>query len=53
MAKPKPVSFFADEELLARIDRWRASQPDVPGKSEAMRRLIEAGLSHLDQPSAQ
>jgi hypothetical protein len=45
MAKPKPVSFFADEELLSRIDRWRAAQDDVPGKSEAIRRLIEIALS--------
>ena len=27
------------------LDRWRASQPGVPGRPEAIRRLIEAGLA--------
>ncbi len=34
-----------DEDLLARIDGWRAQQPDVPARTEAVRRLIEVGLA--------
>lgn len=31
-------------ELLARIDEWRRNQPDLPTRSEAIRRLVESGL---------
>jgi metal-responsive CopG/Arc/MetJ family transcriptional regulator len=34
------------EALLARVDDWRRQQPDLPNRSEAIRRLIEAGLSN-------
>jgi metal-responsive CopG/Arc/MetJ family transcriptional regulator len=30
--------------LLAPIDAWATSQEDEPGRSEAIRRLIELGL---------
>lgn len=30
--------------VLARLDSWRSQQEDVPTRSEAMRRLVEAGL---------
>ena len=33
-----------DEDILDRIDRWRASQDDVPSRAEATRRLVELGL---------
>jgi uncharacterized protein YfbU (UPF0304 family) len=33
-----------EEELLAQVDRWRATRNDVPTRSEAVRRLIELGL---------
>ena len=33
-----------DEEMLVRVDKWRANQDDVPSRAEAMRRLIELGL---------
>jgi hypothetical protein len=29
---------------LDQIDRWRRGQPDMPGRPEAIRRLIEIGL---------
>jgi hypothetical protein len=32
------------EEQLAQIDRWRRAQADMPGRSEAIRRLVELGL---------
>jgi uncharacterized protein YfbU (UPF0304 family) len=34
-----------DEETLERVDRWRSKQADLPARSEAMRRLIDVGLS--------
>lgn len=30
--------------LGARIDDWRRRQPDLPSRSEAIRRLVERGL---------
>lgn len=32
-------------ELLARVDEWRRTQADLPSRSEAVRRLMEIGLS--------
>ncbi|RUW45144.1 ribbon-helix-helix protein, CopG family [Mesorhizobium sp. M1A.F.Ca.ET.072.01.1.1] len=32
-------------DLLSRIDEWRRAQPDLPSRSEAFRRLVEAGLA--------
>jgi uncharacterized protein len=33
-----------DEDILGRVDSWRAKQADGPSRAEAMRRLLEAGL---------
>jgi hypothetical protein len=30
--------------LGAEVDKWAASQPDAPNRSEAIRRLVELGL---------
>jgi hypothetical protein len=30
-------------ELARALDEWRRRQPDLPSKTEAIRRLIEAG----------
>lgn len=30
---------------VAAIDAWRKDQPDLPSRSEAIRRLVELGLS--------
>jgi Fe2+ transport system protein FeoA len=32
------------EELRANVDSWAAAQDDQPGRSEAIRRLVEMGL---------
>ena len=32
------------EELRATVDKWAAKQADEPGRSEAIRRLVELGL---------
>ena len=31
-------------ELRANVDAWAAAQEDEPGRSEAIRRLVEIGL---------
>ena len=42
-----------DEETLARVDGWRREQEDVPSRAEAMRRLIERGLSRTANVAAE
>lgn len=37
-----PIMMTTDE--VARIDDWRRHQPDLPSRSEAVRRLVSAGL---------
>jgi Arc/MetJ-type ribon-helix-helix transcriptional regulator len=37
------------DELVAKIDRWAVVQTDPPSRSEAIRRLVETGLSHAPQ----
>ena len=34
-----------DEDILSRIDKWRAQQDDLPARAEAMRRLVESALA--------
>jgi hypothetical protein len=29
---------------LAEIDEWRRAEPDIPGRAEAIRRLVKLGL---------
>jgi hypothetical protein len=37
-----PVMMSADD--VSAIDEWRRKQEDLPGRSEAIRRLVELGL---------
>jgi hypothetical protein len=32
------------DEFIAKIDAWAGKQEDEPGRSEAIRRLVEIGL---------
>jgi hypothetical protein len=32
------------DEFLKAVDKWRAKQDDKPGRSEAIRRLVELAL---------
>jgi len=41
-----------DQGLLDRIDGWRGGEPDLPSRSEAVRRLIEAGLAPRQHSAA-
>ena len=34
-----------DRATLERLDGWRASQPELPSRAEAVRRLVHAGLA--------
>jgi hypothetical protein len=38
------IALVAPLDWLKKIDHWRRHQPDVPGLSEAIRRLVEIGL---------
>ena len=42
-----------DESLLQRIDSWRSEQTDMPGRAEAVRRILEDGLSRSSKESVQ
>jgi hypothetical protein len=33
------------KEFLKSVDKWRAKQPDLPSRAEAIRRLVEMGLA--------
>jgi hypothetical protein len=32
------------DEFIAKVDSWAAAQEDKPGRSEAIRRLVDIGL---------
>jgi hypothetical protein len=32
------------DEFIAKVDAWAGKQDDQPGRSEAIRRLVEIGL---------
>ena len=37
-----------DSKTLERVDTWRARQTDLPSRAEAVRRLMESGLSEME-----
>jgi hypothetical protein len=41
----RPFQFYAADEFFAAIDKWRAQQPGLPGRSEAIRHLVGRGLA--------
>ena len=36
-------------KLMRAVDNWRAHQSDVPGRPEAIRRLIETALEAIER----
>jgi hypothetical protein len=47
MAEPldQRIQLVISKGQVREIDEWRRLQPDLPSRSEAIRRLIEAGLN--------
>src|SRR4051812_36661309 len=41
---PAPTMRLSDE-FIAKVEGWAAEQADEPGRSDAMRRLVELGLT--------
>jgi hypothetical protein len=41
----KQFQMRASADFLAQVDEWRRAQPDIPGRAEAIRRLVEIALS--------
>jgi hypothetical protein len=38
-------------DLLSAIDEWRANQPGIPTRPEAIRQLVELGLKRRSRSS--
>ena len=41
---PVKLALGITEDMEAAIDAWRRQQPDLPSRSEAIRRLVEKAL---------
>jgi hypothetical protein len=41
----KQFQMRASADFLVRIDEWRRTQPDIPSRAEAIRRLVDIALS--------
>ena len=55
MTEYPQIGVRVDTELLKLIDEWRRNQDDVPTRPEAIRRLVELGLTvkmSVKQPSS-
>lgn len=39
-----PRNIPMPDSLVEAVDRWRAQQPGIPNRSEAIRRLLEIAL---------
>lgn len=44
MDEPARLDMRLPKALLMRLDSWRGAQPDVPGRAEAARRILEKVL---------
>lgn len=38
------------DDFCREVDEWRRAQPDIPTRSEAVRRLVELGLKAAPKP---
>jgi len=43
--KDQRIPVMMSRSLVEKIDRWRREQPDLPSRSEAIRRLVEKELA--------
>jgi hypothetical protein len=39
-----PRTFRLSDKFMGKVDAWAVQQADMPGRSEAIRRLVELGL---------
>lgn len=46
--KDDRIFMRADPTFIQKVDSWRSKQPGLPSRSEAIRRLVEAGLLATD-----
>jgi hypothetical protein len=46
--KTERFEMRVDPSIMAQVDEWRGSQPDVPNRSEAFRKLVVAGLGRAE-----
>ncbi|WP_439538678.1 hypothetical protein [Sphingomonas sp.] len=44
-AKDQRIPVMMAKSEVAAIDAWRAKQPDLPSRAEAIRRLVDKGLA--------
>jgi hypothetical protein len=44
MPKYPQLNIRVDEEFLKRLDAWRREQPDLPTRTEALRRIADQVL---------
>jgi len=42
------IPFATDERQMRAIDEWRRKEPDLPSRSEAIRRLIDIALQQTE-----
>ncbi|CAN7350711.1 YfbU family protein [Rhizobium sp. LjRoot258] len=47
--KTERVELRLDADLIEQVDFWRGEQDDLPSRSEAIRRLVEGGLTAKSQ----
>jgi hypothetical protein len=47
------VQLVISKSQVREIDEWRRRQPDLPSRSAAIRRLIEAGLNAVSNGAKQ
>jgi metal-responsive CopG/Arc/MetJ family transcriptional regulator len=45
----RKVNLITPAEWLERVDNWRRHQPDLPNRSEAIRKLVEMGLDTTER----
>jgi len=50
MAEYPQIGVRVDADFIKQIDEWRKKQDDIPSRPEAIRRLVEIGLSKSEPP---
>ncbi len=46
MTQRPQLNVRVDDAFLRRLDDWRREQADLPGRPEAVRRLVDFALKH-------